>query len=232
MNAVRRTKRAAFTLVELLVVIGIGAVLISTLMPALSQARRQANALICESNLRQWGMATRMYAEGNDGFLPRRGQGTQPTTNITRPSDWFNALPPVLKMTSFDDLVTANQMSRPADHTIWSCPEATDARQQYFWSYGMNMWLSTWNAPNPDRMFNVGPPNTMVLFADGPGNYCSVLPSNAAYTPVARHNGRVNLCFLDGHVASLPGEYVGCGVGIPARPDIRWIVPNSVWTGP
>jgi prepilin-type processing-associated H-X9-DG protein len=123
-------------------------------------------------------------------------------------------------------------MPRPADNTIWSCPDMTDPGYPDLWCYGMNMWLSTWNATNPDRMFTVGPPQTMVLLADGPGNYCSVLPSNQAYSPVARHNGYVNLCFLDGHVASLPGSYVGCGVGIPTLPDVRWIVPNSVWQGP
>lgn len=66
-----RTKRsAAFTLVELLVVIGIIALLVSVLLPVLGKAREQSNALKCLSNLRQMGMAAMMFAQEHKGYIP------------------------------------------------------------------------------------------------------------------------------------------------------------------
>jgi len=59
----------AFTLVELLVVIGIIAVLIAMLLPAVNRARKQADWIKCESNLRQLGIEMQTYANYNKGWL-------------------------------------------------------------------------------------------------------------------------------------------------------------------
>jgi prepilin-type N-terminal cleavage/methylation domain-containing protein/prepilin-type processing-associated H-X9-DG protein len=75
LNSRRTVRRAGFTLVELLVVIGIIALLISILMPALSKARKQALNANCMSNLRSIGQALQIYAAENKGKMPAHKGG-------------------------------------------------------------------------------------------------------------------------------------------------------------
>ena len=65
-----RASLRAFTLVELLVVIGIIALLISILLPALSKARQSSNVIACASNIRQLMMSFRLFAQDHNGSLP------------------------------------------------------------------------------------------------------------------------------------------------------------------
>jgi len=219
-----------------LVVIAIIAILIGLLLPTLGRARKASSQASCISNLRQWGLATQMYAIENHGYLPRRGQGVAPTVQVDRLADWFNVLPPMLKLDAYTDLNANNQIPRPGGaSSVWLCPDAADFEGKYYWSYGMNMGLSVENGAQnngmPDKISSVGDASTMALFADAPGNYCSVFPSRFAngYNPVARHNKGVNICFLDGHATAVPWDYVGVGTGLVEHADLRWHPPESTW---
>ena len=63
-------RKKGFTLIELLVVIAIISVLMAILMPALQRVKKQARAIICRNNLKQYGLASKMYLGDWDGNFP------------------------------------------------------------------------------------------------------------------------------------------------------------------
>ena len=75
MSIIIRSRRG-FTLIELLVVIAIIALLMAILMPALQRVRKQARAVVCKSNLKQWGAVFLMYTDDHNGhFMSGRTSG-------------------------------------------------------------------------------------------------------------------------------------------------------------
>jgi prepilin-type N-terminal cleavage/methylation domain-containing protein/prepilin-type processing-associated H-X9-DG protein len=89
--AANRSRRGGFTLVELLVVIGIIAILISIILPSLSKARAAAARTACQSNLRQLVIATHMFAQEHGGCIPQaynNGSGTMKGYNTIVGKSW------------------------------------------------------------------------------------------------------------------------------------------------
>ncbi len=84
----RRLK--GFTLIELLVVIAIIAVLMGILMPALSKAKKQARNVVCQSNLRQIGVAANLFAHDHNNKIPRANDQKLAVPRLET-SRWFLA---------------------------------------------------------------------------------------------------------------------------------------------
>lgn len=83
-------RQRAFTLIELLVVIAIIALLLALLMPALRRVKSQAKTVVCQGNLKQWGLIFRMYANENDGHFPTGPYGSARAGNLM----WMSATRP------------------------------------------------------------------------------------------------------------------------------------------
>src|SRR5687767_7756899 len=96
----RMRRKHAFTLVELLVVIGIIALLVGILLPALNRARQSANSVWCLSNLRQMGTAMFMYAQAHKDRLPLSYWNGDTDTNTganNGATDWAWLILPYMK---------------------------------------------------------------------------------------------------------------------------------------
>jgi len=150
-------KRRGFTLIELLVVIAIIALLMAILMPALGRAKKQAKAVVCLSNLRQWAIIFQMYTDDNEGKFS--GGEELPGTEEFVEHIWVLYLQPYFE--TFDVLlcpVTTQDWcdgygvrGGPLVAWDWRCREdigLPDEWYEYYGdsygSYGKNSWCSQW----------------------------------------------------------------------------------------
>lgn len=131
MDCRRNERRSAFTLVELLVVVGIIAILISLLLPAVQRAVYQSRVVNCASNIRQYAAAMTVYAAKNDGMLPAIDNSSVGARNAhDLPLAWLPMLKkcgmpdtalfcPLVKETVYDDGTYKNSGFLISSYSVW-----------------------------------------------------------------------------------------------------------------
>src|SRR5688572_17804669 len=161
------SKRRGFTLVELLVVIGIIALLIAILMPALSKAKEQANRVACMSNLKQLGIALNLYTTDHKGWFPAPGANA-------RREDWIHWQ----KARKIDEGSIVKYFGKKFSPGVYRCPsddvQTHLGADPYLYSYTINYNMTgyDWNtSPNwsprpPVKLNNIKQSSTKILMID------------------------------------------------------------------
>jgi len=219
-------RKNAFTLVELLVVIGIIAILIAILLPALAAAKSQANRLKCTSNLRALGQVAFQYAYDNKGWIPRNcdyGNALMPSWVDLMARNMKKQLPPPPPGMMYSAAYDLSAVPYYARIDWYQCPVFPIDKQAV--DFVINGWDQA-NAPYGGRstmlkITSVKRSSDVILFLDAnksrrtdgyqwhdvwspdhlPGGPD---PLNIRVLDDKRHRGLCNICWLDGHVSAKP----------------------------
>lgn len=215
----RQQPARGFSLVELLVVIGIVAMLIGILLPTLNTARSHARAIACQSNIRQIAVAAMMYAQDQKVYV-----GYAP--GLDR------------KILLYPYLMQGMNNADVEGSQVWNCPSNDQPKLQCGYGFNTNLnWvrltrIRKWSetialCDSGVRDTGISTLSTMCHPPSATGS-----GGNPAYRPNPRHRKQtVNAGFTDGHVEALPmkdpfypgpvGSWAGNGITDPTDPSYK-----------
>ena len=221
-------KNHAFTLIELLVVISIIALLLSVILPSLGKAKAAAKAVICRSNLKQWGLVWYIYLEDHNNKFPWGNYGNKDIGQTPEMGSWPTALGAYYdQIEEFRFCPAATKTDAPRSFRAYDVTAADDSVSWHAsGSYGINEWVhhptrnvdkgapfwGTNSVPQAGRVPLMAesnwwkiklprPDNPPPPFADyGSDEYGDIPYRGLARACVDRHNSKCNILFMDSSV--------------------------------
>lgn len=196
-----RFSARGFTLIEVLVVVGIIALLIAITMPALARSREQTRTVACKTNLSQLGKGMLMYAQNFGGYLPYEDRGEEISAGRIC---WFDAMDRFLVKGKLDKNVKICPTVRLDD------PNAEE-------SYKMNSKLNESSVKMDPEKKKTYKPYRKLDTLDRPGATVILFDGDVGGSTKSwkgrwrekdddvsyRHNVSTNICFADWHVTSI-----------------------------
>jgi prepilin-type N-terminal cleavage/methylation domain-containing protein/prepilin-type processing-associated H-X9-DG protein len=208
---ISRRTASGFTLVELLVVIGIVALLVAILLPALGRAREAAASVQCQSNIRQLGMVLLMYTSGNNGWVPMASGNvatdSHHATNNTVPAwyahfrnDWEISpavffCPQGESGIRWDGNTNAFTGINVNVRNWWGIDYAINGR----YARRNDQWASAGNPPVWGKISHLRRSTDIFAFACGSTESLGNWPPGQDVTFRHMRNQSINLLFFDGH---------------------------------
>ncbi|MDA3959848.1 MAG: prepilin-type N-terminal cleavage/methylation domain-containing protein [Planctomycetota bacterium] len=218
--------RRAFTLTELLMVIGIIALLASLLLPAIALVRQAADGTACMAHMRQLGIALQSYVDDNQGYIPPAAWRYADGQRV-----WQQHL--IGYLDGMDD--KEDVMGGPRMNVLYGCPvrkravwkdgSSWDVGYGYLpvirhenggWNYLTNIWGGYWRRERFFRLAEIDYAHGRAWIADSGTWYLPEKWYIAGNAGLQRHGGASNVLFMDGHIGRLkPYEGFYAGVYAP-----------------
>ncbi|MBX3746775.1 MAG: type II secretion system protein [Verrucomicrobiae bacterium] len=216
-------RRGGFTLLELMVTVAVVALLASLLGAGAGRVRARAHGAMCLNHLRQWGLATMLYALDHGDWLPPEGFPNPGDAQTNR--GWYIQLPRQMGIPRYHDQAWRTDPSAGVGSTVWLCPaNRRRSNGRNLFHYCLNQHVDgTSEGDMPTRLGSVPEPSRMVWLFDSKN-----LPAVGywGYVHTNLHVGGAQFLFLDGHARRFRAmDYWDSAAdrGRTNHPRIRWV---------